>query len=420
MAARLEAPRAGVRPVTVTAPARRAGLAWPRLPAVAELATIGAGYRRRLPRVCPGAPGHPRGPPCRVRARGPAVAGRAAPAPEDRALAQRPRRGPAPRSPRRPGTTTGCCTFWSPRWCWPGCTGAGLRQYSQAGCARRWCWPRPPRTWCPGPGRPPRPGSRCPLAAAVAVARAAVRLRRRAAGRAARSAARRAGRCRRRRARRAHAHRHPARSSRSRGHRLPGGRILGCRCRRDRGRGHPRPPPQPRDWGEAPQQPAGCIDQGQDGVPALAALTEPARTARAAGQGPRPRGPASSPSAGRAGPGWAGPEAGRGKQPQPGAGSRRPRPQPAPHPAGARNQETPMAPTDPRSGEDNDTGYDYYDTPSGNIWRPGAEPGQPPGDKPGRRPGATGRAALLFPSLIVRTWHHRPGRGPVRPDKETP
>ena len=44
MAARLEAPRAGVRPVTVTAPARRAGLAWPRLPAVAELATIGAGY----------------------------------------------------------------------------------------------------------------------------------------------------------------------------------------------------------------------------------------------------------------------------------------------------------------------------------------------------------------------------------------
>jgi hypothetical protein len=41
MAARLEAPRAGVRPMTVTAPARRAGLAWPRLPAVAELATIG-------------------------------------------------------------------------------------------------------------------------------------------------------------------------------------------------------------------------------------------------------------------------------------------------------------------------------------------------------------------------------------------
>ena len=44
MAARLEAPRAGVRPVTVTAPARRAGLAWPRPPTVAELATIGADY----------------------------------------------------------------------------------------------------------------------------------------------------------------------------------------------------------------------------------------------------------------------------------------------------------------------------------------------------------------------------------------
>jgi hypothetical protein len=44
MAARLEAPRAGARPVTGAAPARRAGLAWPRLPAAAELATIGAGY----------------------------------------------------------------------------------------------------------------------------------------------------------------------------------------------------------------------------------------------------------------------------------------------------------------------------------------------------------------------------------------
>jgi hypothetical protein len=126
-----------------------------------------------------------------------------------------------------------------------------------------------------------------------------------------------------------------------------------------------------------------------------------------------------------------------------------------------------MALTDPWSREDDDTDYDYYDTPSGNIWRPGDQPGQPSGDEPGRpdtgsyevihlggqaavvvpvtdflrlralelhasaeerrpapRPrtgrGATGRvAALLFPSLIVRTWHHRPERGPVRPDKET-
>jgi hypothetical protein len=45
-----------------------------------------------------------------------------------------------------------------------------------------------------------------------------------------------------------------------------------------------------------------------------------------------------------------------------------------------------MALTDPWSGED-DTGYDYYDAPSGNIWRPGAEPGQSPAANPGGRPG---------------------------------
>ncbi len=44
MAAPLEAPPATARPVTPTARAPRAGLIWPRLPAVAELATIGAGY----------------------------------------------------------------------------------------------------------------------------------------------------------------------------------------------------------------------------------------------------------------------------------------------------------------------------------------------------------------------------------------
>jgi hypothetical protein len=44
MAVRLEASRAGARPVTAKAPAPRVGLAWPRLPAAAELATIGAGY----------------------------------------------------------------------------------------------------------------------------------------------------------------------------------------------------------------------------------------------------------------------------------------------------------------------------------------------------------------------------------------
>jgi hypothetical protein len=47
-----------------------------------------------------------------------------------------------------------------------------------------------------------------------------------------------------------------------------------------------------------------------------------------------------------------------------------------------------MALTDPWSGED-DTGYDCYDTPSGNIWRPG----QPSGDEPGRPRHAAGDAA---------------------------
>jgi hypothetical protein len=101
-------------------------------------------------------------------------------------------------------------------------------------------------------------------------------------------------------------------------------------------------------------------------------------------------------------------------------------------PRGARNQETPRALTDPWSGEDDDTGYDYYDTPSGNIWRPGAEPGQPPAPSPGGRaagplPGREAAAGVrpagprrLSPSLIVRTWHHRPGRGSACADKETP
>ena len=44
MAAHPAASRAGARPAAVTAAAQRAGLAWPRLPAAAELATIGAGY----------------------------------------------------------------------------------------------------------------------------------------------------------------------------------------------------------------------------------------------------------------------------------------------------------------------------------------------------------------------------------------
>jgi hypothetical protein len=90
---------------------------------------------------------------------------------------------------------------------------------------------------------------------------------------------------------------------------------------------------------------------------------------------------------------------------QPAAGNRKPRPQPAPHPAGARNQEGFMTLTDPWSG--------YYDTPSGDIQRPGLGPGQPAG---GRAAGSR----RLSCSLIVRTWHPRPGRGSVCSDKETP
>jgi hypothetical protein len=85
-----------------------------------------------------------------------------------------------------------------------------------------------------------------------------------------------------------------------------------------------------------------------------------------------------------------------------------------------------------QSGEDDDTDYDYYDTPSGNIWRPGAEPGEPPATNPGGRaagplPGREAAAGVrsagsrrFSPSLIVRTWHHRPGRGSACRDKETP
>jgi hypothetical protein len=85
-----------------------------------------------------------------------------------------------------------------------------------------------------------------------------------------------------------------------------------------------------------------------------------------------------------------------------------------------------------QTGEDDDTGYDDDDAPSGNIGRPGAGPGQPPAANPGGRaagplPGREAAAGVrsagsrrLSPSLIVRTWHHRPGRGSVRSDKETP
>jgi hypothetical protein len=60
-----------------------------------------------------------------------------------------------------------------------------------------------------------------------------------------------------------------------------------------------------------------------------------------------------------------------------------------------------------QTGEDDDTDYDYYDTPSGNIWRPGPEPGSvrrstraagrpAPGPRSGGRR-TTGWVAALVP-----------------------
>ena len=49
MAARLQAPRAAARPVTTAAPARRVGMAWPRLPPAVELAATGAPVTPGMP-----------------------------------------------------------------------------------------------------------------------------------------------------------------------------------------------------------------------------------------------------------------------------------------------------------------------------------------------------------------------------------
>ena len=60
-----------------------------------------------------------------------------------------------------------------------------------------------------------------------------------------------------------------------------------------------------------------------------------------------------------------------------------------------------MALTDPWSGEDHDTDYDYDDTPSGNIWRPGAAPRQP-----------SGSARLPVSDWQIR-WRRQPDRRTV-------
>jgi hypothetical protein len=112
--------------------------------------------------------------------------------------------------------------------------------------------------------------------------------------------------------------------------------------------------------------------------------------------------------------------------------------------------------TDPWSGEDDDTGCGYYDTPVRQHLAPRRRARAASGGEPGRarsrvrvrndtdrarladaqlthdsvtaslavaRLRAAGRAAgsrRLSPSLIVRARHHRPGRGSACPDKETP
>jgi hypothetical protein len=157
--------------------------------------------------------------------------------------------------------------------------------------------------------------------------------------------------------------------------------------------------PPPAEPYANPDRGAGRRPAADRAVPlAPAGTLGPARQAPPARPLPHPRPPA--------GPSWAPggtrqTDAARSREPKAPAtacpGSRG-----CPKPGG-----TPMALTDPWSGQDDDTGYDYYDTPSGNIWRPGAGPGQPPATNPGGWV-----AALLFPSRIIRTRHHRPSADP--------
>ena len=133
---------------------RRVSLAWPRLPAAAEVAIIAAGYAGyALVRLA-------------VRASRPAAIAHAAglwraerwlhldiePSLNHLAAAR-------PVLAETAGYYYGLAHFIvTPlvlAWLW-------LRRRPRSGrCARRWCWPPPRRTWCSGPGRPPRPGSPC-------------------------------------------------------------------------------------------------------------------------------------------------------------------------------------------------------------------------------------------------------------------
>ena len=83
-----------------------------------------------------------------------------------------------------------------------------------------------------------------------------------------------------------------------------------------------------------------------------------------------------------------------------------------------------------QSGEGDDSDYDYYyDAPSSTSGAPVPSPGslrcraRAVGPLPAREAAAGVRSAgsrRFSPSLIVRPWHHRPGRGSVCPGKETP
>ena len=75
-----------------------------------------------------------------------------------------------------------------------------------------------------------------------------------------------------------------------------------------------------------------------------------------------------------------------------------------------------MAPADPWCGQDDDTDYDYYDTPFGKIWRPGIAPGavtaQPAltvNAGPGRRLAGLGYGAAALSAVRSGT-----GRGAAR------
>ena len=154
---RLEVRRRALRHdlVRQPAPARRAGLTWPRLPAAAEVAIIGAGYLAyALVRLAVRAGRHA----AFVHAAELWRAERwlhldAEPSLNHLAAAH-------PALDETAGYYYGLLHFIvTPlvlAWLYL------RRPRPSRGCARRWRWPPARRTSCSGPGRPPRPRSPCP------------------------------------------------------------------------------------------------------------------------------------------------------------------------------------------------------------------------------------------------------------------